>query len=92
MEFNRKKILQLFNEKHTFTIRKTIQSYLNRKKVELFIKSMRWKAHLYENSGLNTLKSLNYIFRKRRFETQHKDLMQLENDLLELTKGVKFNK
>ena len=31
-------------------------------KVELLIKRMRWKVHLYENSGLTTLNPLNYIF------------------------------
>ena len=61
-------------------------------KVELLIKRMRWKAHLYENSGLNTSNPLNYIFKSRKCLPQHKDLIQFENDLLELIKGVKFKK
>ena len=56
-------------------------------KVELLIKRMRWKAHLYENSGLNTSNPLNYIFKSRECLSQHKDLMQFENDLLELIKN-----
>ena len=59
-------------------------------KVELLIKRMRWKAHLNENSGLNTSDLLNYIFKSRKCPPQHKDLMHFENDLLELTKSVKF--
>ena len=61
-------------------------------KVELLIKRMRWKTHLYENSGLNTPTSLNYIFKSRKCLPQHKDLMQFENNLLELVKRVKFKK
>ena len=52
-------------------------------KVDPLIRRMRWKAHLYENSGLNTSNSLNYIFKSRKCPPQHKDLMQIENDLLE---------
>ena len=61
-------------------------------KVELLIKRMRWKAYLYENSGLNTSNPLNYIFKSRKCPPQHQDLMQFENDLLELIKSVKFKK
>ena len=61
-------------------------------KVELLIKRMRWKAHLYENSGLNTSNPLNYIFKSRKCPPQHQDLMQFENDSLELIKSVKFKK
>ena len=61
-------------------------------KVELLIKRMRWEAHLYENSGLNTSNPLNYIFKSRKCPPQHKDLIQFENDLLELIKSVKFKK
>ena len=53
---------------------------------------MRWKAHLYENSGLNTSNPLNYIFKSRKCPPQHNDLIQFENDLLELIKRVKFKK
>ena len=61
-------------------------------KVELLFKKMRWKAHLYENSGLNTSNPLNDLFKSRKSSPQHKDLMQFENDLLELIKNVKFKK
>ena len=61
-------------------------------KVELLIKRMRWKAYLYENSGLNTSNPLNYIFKSRKCPPQHQDLMQFENDSLELIKSVKFKK
>ena len=61
-------------------------------KVELFIKRMRWKVHLYENSGLNTSNPLNYIFKSRKCPPKHKNLMQFENDLLELIKSLKFKK
>ena len=53
---------------------------------------MRWKAQLYENSGLNASDPWNYIFRSRKYLPQHKDLMQFENDFLELVKSVKFKK
>ena len=59
-------------------------------KVELLIKRMRRKAHLYENSGLNKSNPLNYIFKSRKSPPQHKDLIQFKNDLLELIKSVKF--
>ena len=53
---------------------------------------MRWKAHLYENSGLNPSNPLNYIFKSRKCSPEHKDLIQFESDLLELIKSVKFKK
>ena len=53
---------------------------------------MRWKAHLYENSGFNTSNPLNYIFKSRKCQPQHKDPIQFESDLLELIKSVKFKK
>ena len=61
-------------------------------KVEVLIKRVRWKAHLYENIGLNTSNPLNYIFKSRKSPPQHKDLMQFENDWLELIKGIIFKK
>ena len=90
MEFNHKyysysiKIIALPSEK----LYKTILI----EKVELLIKRMRWKAHLYENSGLNKSNPLSYIFKSRKCPPQHKDLMQFENDLLELIKSLKFKK
>ena len=61
-------------------------------KVEVLIKRVKWKAHLYENIGLNTSNPLNYILKSRKSPPQHKDLMQFENDWLELIKGIKFKK
>ena len=89
MEFNRKydnsmKNIPLRPEKLYKTI--LIEN------VELLIKRMRWKAHLYENSGLNTSNPLNYIFKSRKCPPQHNDLIQFENDFLELIKRVKFKK
>ena len=49
-------------------------------------------SHLYENGGLNTSNPLNYIFKGRKCQPQHKDLMQFKNDLLELIKTLKFKK
>ena len=84
-------MLQLFNEKHILTIREYIQIILI-EKVEQLIKRLKWKAHRYENSGLNTSDSSNYIFKSRKCPPQPKDLMQFENDLLELIKTVKSKK
>ena len=53
---------------------------------------MRWKAYLYENSGLNTSNPLNYIFKSRKYPPQHKDFKQFENGFLEPIKSVKFEK
>ena len=84
MEFNRKyyyhslKIIPLPFEK----LYKTILI----EKVELVIKKIKWKVHLYENSVLNTLNHLNYFFESRKCPSQHKDLMQFENDLPQLIK------
>ena len=51
---------------------------------------MSWKAHLYENSGLNTSDSLSYIFKSTECPPEHKALMQFKNHLLELIKSAKF--
>ena len=61
-------------------------------KVELLIKRMRWKAHLYENSGLNTSNPLHYIFKSRKCPPELEDLVQFENDLLVPIKSVIFKK
>ena len=55
------------------------------------IKRIKWKAHLYENSRLNTSNPLNYIFKIRRCSPQHKDI-QFEINLLEAIKSAKFKK
>ena len=43
-------------------------------KKELYIKTMWWKAHLYDNSGLDTSNSLNYFFKSRKCPPQHEIL------------------
>ena len=49
-------------------IYKTIKLYNTMliEKVELFIKGMKSKAHLYKNSEVNTSYPLNYIFKSRK--------------------------
>ena len=61
-------------------------------KVELLIKRMRWKAHLYESSGKGKSNPLHYVFKSRKCPPQHKDLIAFENDLLKLIKTVTFRK
>ena len=89
MEFNRK----YYNSMKNIPLRpEKLYKTILIENVELLIKRMRWKAHLYENSGLNTSNPLNYIFQSRKCPPQHNDLIQFENDLLELIKRVKFKK
>ena len=90
MEFNRKYYCYLM-KKIPVPSEKLYQTIL-KENVELLIKRVRWKAHLYENSGLNTSNLLNYICKSRKCSPQHKDLMQFENELLELRKTVKVKK
>ena len=90
MEFNRKYYCYLM-KKIPVPSEKLYQTIL-KENVELLIKRVRWKAHLYENSGLNTSNLLNYISKSRKCSPQHKDLMQFENELLELRKTVKVKK
>ena len=59
-------------------------------KVELLIKRMRWKAHLFENSDLRHSNLLHYIFKSRKSPPQHKGLIEFENDLVKLMENVKF--
>ena len=61
-------------------------------KVELLIKRMRWKAHLFESSGKRQSNLLDYVFKSRKCPPQHKDLTAFENDLLKLIKSVTFRK
>ena len=63
-------------------------------KVKLLIKRLRWKAHLYDNSGLNTSNPLNYIFKSRKCSPQHQDkkvknkfLDQLHKDISSIKKS-----
>ena len=61
-------------------------------KVELVIKRMRWKAHLYESNSYESTNRLHRIFKTRNCLPQHKDLIQFENDITELIKSVTFRK
>ena len=61
-------------------------------KLELAIKSMRWKAHLYESNSYESTNPLHRIFKTRNCPSQHKDLIQFENDITELIKSVTFRK
>ena len=90
MEFNRK--YYSYSMKNIPLPSEKLYQTILIEKVKLLIKTMRWKAHLFQNSGLNTSDPLNYIFKSRKCPPQHKDLMQFENDLLELIKSVKFKK
>ena len=61
-------------------------------KGELLIKEMRQTTHLYQDSRGKTSNLLIYIFKSRKVTPKHKDLIQFENDLLELTKSVNFKR
>ena len=61
-------------------------------KVELLIKRMRWKAHLFESSGKGQSNPLHYLSTSRKYPTQHKDLIAFESNLLKLIKSVTFRK
>ena len=61
-------------------------------KVELVIKRMRWKAHLYESSSYEATNPLHRLFKSRNCPPQHKYLIQFENDIIELIKSVTFRK
>ena len=61
-------------------------------KVELLIKWIRWKAHLFESSRKGQSNLLHYVFQSRKCPPQHKNLIAFENDLLKLIKSVTFRK
>ena len=61
-------------------------------KVELLVKRMRWKAHLFENGELRQSNPLHYIFKSRKCPPQHKDLIAFEDDLVKLIQGVRFKR
>ena len=49
-------------------------------KVELLIKQMRWKAHLFESSRKGQPNPLHYVFKSRKYPPQDKNLIAFEND------------
>ena len=59
-------------------------------KVELLVKRMRWKAHLFENNNIQQSNPLHYIFKSRKTSPQHKGLIAFENDLVKLMQSVAF--
>ena len=73
MEFNRK--YYSYSMKNIPLPSEKLYQTILIEKVELLVKRMRWKANLFQNSGLNTSDPLNYIFKSRKCQPQHKDLM-----------------
>ena len=59
-------------------------------KVELLVKRMRWKVHLFENNDIRQCNPLHYIFKSRKTPPQHKDLVAFENDSVKLMQSVAF--
>ena len=43
-------------------------------KVQFLLKSMTWKAHLFDNNDFRQSNLLNYIFKSRKLAIQHEDL------------------
>ena len=60
------------------------------KKVELLVKRMRRKVHLFENNIIRQHNPLNYTFKSRKIPPQHKGLIVFENDLVKLIQNVTF--
>ena len=56
-------------------------------KVELLIKRLRRKAHLFVSSGKGQSNLLHYLSKNREYPPQHKDFIAFENDLLKLIKS-----
>ena len=65
-------------------------------KIELFIKKLRWKAILFINNSVETNKScasgLTYGLKSNKCHPQLKELIPLEDDLVDLVKNIKFPK
>ena len=61
MEFNRN--YYSYSMKNTPLPSEKLYKTIFIEKVKLSIKRMRWKAHLYENSGLNASNPLNYVLK-----------------------------
>ena len=54
------------------------------KKIELFVKRMRWKVHLFENNSIQQSNPLHHNFKSRKTPPHHMDLMAFEDDLVKL--------
>ena len=61
-------------------------------KVELYIKRLIWKAHMFESSGKGQPNPLHYVFKSRKCPPHHNDLIAFVNDLLKWIKNVTFRK
>ena len=59
-------------------------------KVELLVKRMRWKAHLFENNDIRQSNPLHTYLKVEKAPPQHKDLIAFENDLVKLMQSVAF--
>ena len=90
MEFNRKKYN--YSMKNIPLPSEKMYKTTLIEKVELLIKRMRWKAHLYESSQSHQSNPMHYIFKSRTCPPQHKDLIPFEEDLVKLMKSVTFKK
>ena len=47
-------------------------------KVELLVKGMRWKVHLFENNNIQQSNLLHYIFKSRKIHHNIKTLSHLK--------------
>ena len=90
MEFNQK--YYKYSMKNIPIPSKKLYREMLIEKVELLIKRMRWKAHLFESSGKGQSNPLHYVFKSRKCPLQHKDLIAFENDLLKLIRSITFRK
>ena len=59
-------------------------------KVELLVKRMRWKAHLFESNDRRQSNPLHYKFKSTKTASKHKDLIAFENDLVKLMQSLAF--
>ena len=58
-------------------------------KVELVIKRMRLKAHLFDSEN-EVVNQENYGLKTRSCPPQHKDLIKFEEDMISLMKIIRF--
>ena len=58
--------------------------------VELLVKLMRWKAHLFEKNNIRHSNPLHHVFKSRKTPPQHMDLIAFADDLVKLVRNVTF--
>ena len=61
-----------------------------KEKIESFIKRMRWKAQFYLKKGTSTIAYTKYGFKTRNCQQQCKELQNVEKDLPDTIKLLKF--